>query len=208
MYCYWYSVSTVSLSYVHILPSLYSDRKNENGFRLRFPLPSSLCDVSTYPYATGINLSRKHGRPGLAVIGRSHSSLFQDRPVRRRSTVSKRTTFTKSGRPHVYAPIQMHDVITSPKSKNKIYQTTRRQHIWRRTVLLHCLFTDYSFTVKLLPTSLTKAVRRLVESPYSLTPYQSTRRYYHIHIPHFIPWLSTQLRTAFFREVASSFTRN
>ena len=135
-------------------------------------------------------------------------TLLHDRPVRRRSTVSKRTTFTKSGRPHVYAPIQMHDVITSPKSKNKNYQTTRRQYIWRRMVRLHCLFTDYSFTVKLLPTSLTKAVRRLVESPYSLTPYQSTRRHYHIHIPHFIPWLSTQLRTAFFREVASSFTIN
>ena len=126
---------------------------------------------------------------------------------RGRSAVSTYTAFAMLGPTHVHAPIQMHDVITSPKSKNKIYQTTRRQYIWRRTVRLHCLFTDYSFTVKRLPTSLTKAVRRLVESPYSLTPYQSTRRHYHIHISHFIPWLSTQLRTAFFREVASSVTR-
>ena len=154
------------------------------------------------------SVSRKHGRPGLAVIGRSHSSLLQDRPVRRRSTVSKRTTFTKSGRPHVYAPIQMHDVITSAKSKTKNYQITRRQYVCRRSVQLDCLLSDYSFTVQLLATSLKKAVSHLVESLSTLTPYQSPRRHDHKYIPHFISQLSTRLLTAFFRDVANSFTIN
>ena len=95
---------------------------------LTYPFPSSQ-SLRTVRMA-GWSTSNKDGRCRLEVIGRPRfSSILHDMAWRGRPAFSTHTTFTTPGRTHVHAPIQMHDVITSTKSKNVNYQTIRRHYI-------------------------------------------------------------------------------